>query len=112
MPFGARARQRAWNADLISADAARYTGVPSIAMRHQHQASETVGAHAGMFWLSIRRRMVKRDPKRPSQPSMAAVPAAKAGEDKAEISGITQAQQNGHATNSTNGFKQESLKSR
>ena len=49
---------------------------------------------------------------RPSQPSMAAVPAAKAGEDKAEISGITQAQQNGHATNSTNGFKQESLKSR
>ena len=62
-----------------------------------------------MFWLSIRRRMVKRDPKRPSQPSTAAVPAAKQGKDKEDVAGITRHQQNGHATN---GFKPESLKSR
>ncbi|CAK0782861.1 hypothetical protein CVIRNUC_006056 [Coccomyxa viridis] len=66
----------------------------------------------GMFWLSIRRRMVKRDPKRPPRPSAAVVPAAKEGKDRAEISGISSAQQNGHATNGTNGYKQESLKSR
>lgn len=53
--------------------------------------------------------MVKRDPKRPTQPSAAAVPAAKEGKDKEDIQGITRHQGNGHATN---GFKIESLKSR
>ena len=81
-------------------------------IRHQHQASDTLGVCAGMFWLSIRRRMVKRDPKRPPRPSAAVVPAAKEGKDRAEISGISSAQQNGHATNGTNGYKQETLKSR
>ena len=65
--------------------------------------------HAGMFWLSIRRRMVKRDPKRPAQPSTAAVPAAKEGKDKADIAGMVRHQENGHAMN---GLKPESLKSR
>ena len=53
--------------------------------------------------------MVKRDPKRPSQPSAAAVPAAKQTKDKEGVAGMARHQENGHAAN---GFKPESLKSR
>ena len=54
-------------------------------IRHQHQASDTLGVCAGMFWLSIRRRMVKRDPKRPQRLGVALVPAAKKGNETAQI---------------------------
>ena len=54
---------------------------------------------AGMFWLSIRRRMVKRDPPRQKQPSAAAVPAVKEGRDKADISGILESQVHSYTFN-------------
>lgn len=53
--------------------------------------------------------MVKRDPRRPSQPSTAAVPAAQQEKDKEDTAGMARHQENGHAAN---GFKPESLKSR
>ena len=49
-----------------------------------------IDLRAGMFWLSIRRRMVKRDPPRQRQPSAAAVPAVKEGRDKDDISGTVE----------------------